>query len=63
METNHLKLMKWAVQSYLAGASKIKIGFVTRNNTKDNTSHAIVGFYDINIDEIIKYTNFSKSRA
>lgn len=63
MENNHLKLMKWAVQAYLAGASKIKIGFVTRKNTKEADTHSIVGFYDINIDEIIKYTNFNKSRA
>lgn len=63
MVNNHLKIMKWGVQAYLSGANHIKIGFVTRNNTKNNSDHLLVGLYDINLDEIIAFTNFSKLKG
>lgn len=43
MKNNLCKLSRWTVQSVLAGASLMKIGFVSRTNVKDNTSHTIIG--------------------
>lgn len=43
MKNNLCKLSRWTVQSMLAGASVMKIGFVSRTNVKDNKSHTIVG--------------------
>jgi translation initiation factor 3 subunit D len=63
LPNNFLKISKWAVQSYLAGVDNIKIGFVTRKNTKVNTTHSIVGFYDVKLNDLLNVTNFSKSTA
>lgn len=60
---NHLKLTKWAVQSMVAGASVVRIGFVTRKNLKDPNNHVIVGFYDIKTEELMNLTNFNKNVA
>jgi translation initiation factor 3 subunit D len=60
---NHLKITKWGVQTYLAGVEYVKIGFVTRNSTKKNTEHTLVGFSDIMINELLMNTNFNKQIA
>jgi hypothetical protein len=60
---NHLKITKWGVQSYLSGIEYVKIGFVTRNSTKSNTGHTIVGFSDIRINELLTNTNFNNKIA
>ena len=43
MKNNLSKLSRWSVQAILAGASSMKIGFVSRVAPKDNTQHVIVG--------------------
>jgi translation initiation factor 3 subunit D len=63
LQNNHLKLTKWGVSSYLAGVEKIKIGFVTRKNIKSNSDHIVVGFYDVNSNDILQVTNFNKNIA
>ena len=63
LQSNHLKLTKWGVNCYLAGVDKMKIGFVTRKNTKENTNHLISGFYDVSCDDLLKVTNFNKTIA
>ncbi|KAB5594622.1 Eukaryotic translation initiation factor 3 subunit D [Ceratobasidium theobromae] len=42
MKNNSCKLAKWAVQSILAGAEVMKIGYVSRANPRDNTRHVIL---------------------
>jgi len=42
MKNNSCKLAKWAVQSVLAGAEQMKIGYVSRANPRDNTRHVIL---------------------
>ncbi|KAH9999980.1 translation initiation factor eIF-3, subunit D [Russula vinacea] len=42
MKNNSCKLAKWAVQSILAGAEQMKIGYVSRANPRDNTRHVIL---------------------
>lgn len=63
LSSNHLKLTKWAVNSYIGGVDKIKIAFVTRKNIKENKEHLITGFYEIQTDDLLKITNFNKTIA
>ncbi|KAL0574204.1 hypothetical protein V5O48_007745 [Marasmius crinis-equi] len=42
MKNNSCKLAKWAVQSILAGADQMKIGYISRANPRDNTRHVIL---------------------
>ncbi|KAL1761171.1 eukaryotic translation initiation factor 3 subunit D [Schizophyllum commune] len=42
MKNNSAKLAKWAVQSILAGADLLKIGYVSRANPRDNSRHVIL---------------------
>ncbi|KAG8865139.1 hypothetical protein FRB96_000028 [Tulasnella sp. 330] len=42
MKNNSFKLAKWAVQSILAGAETMKIGYVTRASPRDNSRHVIL---------------------
>jgi translation initiation factor 3 subunit D len=43
MKNNSAKLARWAVQSVLAGAETMKLGFISRQNPKDPQRHTIVG--------------------
>ncbi|EPS98751.1 translation initiation factor eIF-3 subunit D [Fomitopsis schrenkii] len=43
MKNNSCKLAKWTVQSVLAGADLMKIGFISRANPRDNARHVILG--------------------
>ena len=60
---NYLKITKFAVQSYLAGVEKMRIGFVSRNTLKDNENHIINGFLETETDQILSLTNFNKINA
>ncbi|KAJ7098645.1 eukaryotic translation initiation factor 3 subunit D [Mycena belliarum] len=42
MKNNSCKLAKWTVQSVLAGADAMKIGYISRANARDNTRHVIL---------------------
>ncbi|KAF9478666.1 translation initiation factor eIF-3, subunit D [Pholiota conissans] len=42
MKNNSCKLAKWTVQSVLAGAELMKIGYISRANPRDNTRHVIL---------------------
>ena len=63
LPNNHLKLTKWGVQSYLGGVETIKIGFVSRKNTKINNTHVLSGFYDIKLNDLLSVTNFNRKVA
>ncbi|CAG8724772.1 16743_t:CDS:10, partial [Racocetra fulgida] len=43
MKNNSCKLARWAVQSILAGADQMKLGYVSRASPKDNRRHVILG--------------------
>jgi len=62
---NSFKLAKWTIQSHLAGTDYIKIGFVSRNNVKDNTSHSILAIQDYSPREFASQTaiNFKNAWA
>ncbi|KAI5478983.1 translation initiation factor eIF-3 subunit 7 [Pseudohyphozyma bogoriensis] len=43
MKNNSAKLARWAVQSILAGAEQMKMGYVSRVNPRDAHRHTILG--------------------
>jgi translation initiation factor 3 subunit D len=43
MKNNSCKLARWTVQSVLAKADVMKLGFVSRTNPKNNNDHIILG--------------------
>ncbi|KAI1828154.1 eukaryotic translation initiation factor 3 subunit D [Xylaria intraflava] len=43
MKNNSVKLARWTVQSILAKADLMKLGFVSRANPKNNDKHVILG--------------------
>ncbi|GMK55393.1 hypothetical protein CspeluHIS016_0204490 [Cutaneotrichosporon spelunceum] len=43
MKNNSVKLARWAIQSYIAGAELMKLGYVSRANPRDAQRHTIVG--------------------
>ncbi|BGP05072.1 Eukaryotic translation initiation factor 3 subunit D [Rhodotorula toruloides] len=43
MKNNSSKLARWAVQSVLAGAEQMKMGYVSRANPRDASRHTILG--------------------
>jgi len=43
LKNNSCKIARWAVQSMLAGADQMKVGFVTRKTRTDCYNHIIVG--------------------
>ncbi|KAJ3123983.1 hypothetical protein HK098_001469 [Nowakowskiella sp. JEL0407] len=47
IKNNANKLAKWTVESILAGADQLRIGFISRTQPKDRNRHSIlgVGFY------------------
>ena len=61
LKNNHLKMAKWGILSYLAGVKKLKIAFVTRENLESNDKHLISTIYNLNTDDLLLLTNFSRS--
>jgi len=59
MGSNHLKVTKWAVQSYLAGVDNMNIAFVSRKDLKSNKEHMCYGFYSINPQQLLNNVNFN----
>lgn len=43
MKNNSAKLARWAIQSYLAGAEAMKMGYISRAESRDYMHHSIVG--------------------
>ena len=61
LKNNYLKLSKWGILSYLGGVKKIKIAFVTREHVDNNEKHLISTIYNLNTDDLLLLTNFSRS--
>ncbi|KAG2221654.1 hypothetical protein INT45_001179 [Circinella minor] len=43
MKNNAAKLARWAVQAMLAGAEQLKLGYVARQDPKNNNRHVVLG--------------------
>ena len=63
LKNNYLKMTKWGILSYLGGVKKLKIAFVTRKDIKNNNKHVISTIYNLDTDDLLLLTNFSKNIA
>ncbi|KAF8659130.1 hypothetical protein AX16_001900 [Volvariella volvacea WC 439] len=59
MKNNSCKLAKWTVQSVLAGADLMKIGYISRVNPRDNTRHVILSTASMRPTEFAAQLNVS----
>ncbi|KIJ37470.1 hypothetical protein M422DRAFT_61009 [Sphaerobolus stellatus SS14] len=59
MKNNSCKLAKWAVQSILAGADTLKIGYVSRVNPKDKWRHSILSTQSMRPSDFARQLNVS----
>ncbi|KAK9355925.1 eukaryotic translation initiation factor 3 subunit D [Lipomyces doorenjongii] len=59
MKNNSCKLARWTVQSILAGADQMKLGFVSRANPKDKARHVILGVVGYKPREFANQMNYS----
>jgi len=59
MKNNSCKLAKWTVQSVLAGAELMKIGYISRVNPRDNTRHVILSTASMRPTEFAAQLNVS----
>lgn len=59
MKNNSAKLARWAVQSVLAGADYMKLGYISRVNPKDNSRHSIVGVQNYKPTDFARQMNVS----
>ncbi|KAM6496145.1 Eukaryotic translation initiation factor 3 subunit D [Amanita muscaria] len=59
MKNNSCKLAKWSIQSILAGAELMKIGYISRANPRDNTRHVILSTVSVRPTEFAAQLNVS----
>ncbi|KAI0092405.1 translation initiation factor eIF-3 subunit D [Irpex rosettiformis] len=59
MKNNSCKLAKWTVQSILAGADLMKIGYISRANPRDNTRHVILSTTSVRPTDFATQLNVS----
>ncbi|KAI0698568.1 translation initiation factor eIF-3 subunit D [Cytidiella melzeri] len=59
MKNNSCKLAKWTVQSILAGADLMKIGYISRVNPRDNTRHVILSTTSVRPTDFAAQLNVS----
>ncbi|KAK9471722.1 eukaryotic translation initiation factor 3 subunit D [Dipodascopsis tothii] len=63
MKNNSCKLARWTVQSILAGADQMKLGFVSRANPKDKANHVVLGVVGYKPREFAGQMNFNLSNG
>ncbi|KAJ7044885.1 eukaryotic translation initiation factor 3 subunit D [Mycena alexandri] len=59
MKNNSCKLAKWTVQSVLAGAEAMKIGYISRLAPRDNTRHVILSTASVRPTDFAAQLNVS----
>lgn len=59
MKNNSAKLARWTIQSILAGADAMKIGFISRASPKDPQRHVIVGIQTYKPKDLAQQMNIS----
>ncbi|KAF7789340.1 hypothetical protein EIP86_000284 [Pleurotus ostreatoroseus] len=59
MKNNSCKLAKWTVQSILAGADLMKVGYISRANPRDNTRHVILSTTSVRPTDFAAQLNVS----
>jgi len=63
LKNNSNKLAKWTLQAMLAGADLIKLGYVSRNNTRDSYHHVILGTQQYKPKEFATHINLNMNNA
>ncbi|KAI1356693.1 eukaryotic translation initiation factor 3 subunit D [Xylaria sp. FL0043] len=63
MKNNSVKLARWTVQSILAKADVMKLGFVSRANPKSNDKHVILGVIGWKPKDFANQMNLSLSNG
>ncbi|KAI8632287.1 eukaryotic translation initiation factor 3 subunit D [Xylariaceae sp. FL1651] len=63
MKNNSVKLARWTVQSILAKADLMKLGFVSRANPKSNDKHVILGVIGWKPKDFANQMNLSLSNG
>ncbi|KAF8732583.1 hypothetical protein AX14_004189 [Amanita brunnescens Koide BX004] len=59
MKNNSCKLARWTVQSVLAGADLLKVGYISRINPRDNARHVILSTASVRPTEFAAQLNVS----
>jgi translation initiation factor 3 subunit D len=63
LKNNSCKLAKWTLQSMLAGADSIKLGYVSRNHTRDSSNHVVLGTQTYKPNEFARQINLNANNA
>jgi len=61
LKNNSHKLARWTAQALLAGANQIKLGYVSRVNTKDAYTHQVLGVQTYKPTEFANQINLNES--
>jgi len=61
LKNNSNKLARWTAQALLAGASQIKLGYVSRTNTKDAYNHQVLGVQSYKPTEFANQINLNEN--
>lgn len=59
LKNNMFKIQKWAIQAVIAGCSSIEIGFVSRQQPKDNAIHSILTLQSYTPQDFINQMNIN----
>ncbi|WVO21876.1 eukaryotic translation initiation factor 3 subunit D [Cryptococcus decagattii] len=63
MKNNSAKFARWAIQSILAGAEQMKMGYISRANPRDAQRHTIVGVQSFKPVDFARQMNVSLSNG
>jgi translation initiation factor 3 subunit D len=58
-KNNACKLSKWALQAKFAGAAAVKLGFVSREDSRSNAKHVILGVINCQISTFTSLLNLN----
>jgi len=61
LKNNSYKLARWTAQALLAGANYIKLGYVSRTNTKDAYNHQVLGVQSYKPTEFANQINLNEN--
>jgi len=63
LKNNSFKLARWTAQAILGGADQIKLGYVSRSNTRDNRSHVILGVQQYKARDFAVQINLTEKKC
>lgn len=58
LQRNSLQILKWAIESWLAGVERMKIAFVSRKSAKSNDQHIVNTVLDLTTKQALEFINF-----